>query len=271
MVQAVVQTTVTGLQGHPVSATAPSAAGQALAWNGSAWAPSSAFLSTSGGTISGNLTVTGSATVSGTTTSGNVNATSGTIGGIQLANNVLSGVGNINGASVGSIGGVVMPGGAIIQASGNANSMGFTTFTNINSNIAAIGGVVFPGNQELTPSADAGGNCGVPGQAWFQVAAYNFPQSSDPRLKKDIAATPADPLASVLAIPVHVYRFTQQAETDPLHWGFLSTEVHTTMGTNFAGWMQGTDTNKTEALNLADMVAVLWAAVQELAQKANVT
>jgi hypothetical protein len=43
MVQAVVQTTVTGLQGNPVAATVP-AANQALVWNGTSWAPAGPYL-----------------------------------------------------------------------------------------------------------------------------------------------------------------------------------------------------------------------------------
>lgn len=56
MVQAVVQTTVTGLQGHPVTATAPTS-GQSLTWSGSAWAGSGPFLPVAGGTLTGFLTV----------------------------------------------------------------------------------------------------------------------------------------------------------------------------------------------------------------------
>lgn len=47
MVQAVIATTVTGLQGRPVANTAPTT-GQALAWNGSAYAPAGPFLTAAG-------------------------------------------------------------------------------------------------------------------------------------------------------------------------------------------------------------------------------
>lgn len=54
MTQAVIATTVTGLQGRSVMTTAPTA-GQALTWNGSAWAPAGPFIPTVGGTVIGPL------------------------------------------------------------------------------------------------------------------------------------------------------------------------------------------------------------------------
>lgn len=54
MTQAVIATTVTGLQGRPVVTTAPTA-NQALTWNGSAWAPAGPFIPMIGGTVTGPL------------------------------------------------------------------------------------------------------------------------------------------------------------------------------------------------------------------------
>lgn len=48
MVQAVVPTTVTGLQGRPVSATPAPTNNQALIWNGSAWVPGGPYLTAAG-------------------------------------------------------------------------------------------------------------------------------------------------------------------------------------------------------------------------------
>lgn len=65
MVQATLDTTVTGLQGTPVSATPP-VAGQILVFNGTSWVPSSSIngpLSVSGSAILGALSVTGAATL----------------------------------------------------------------------------------------------------------------------------------------------------------------------------------------------------------------
>jgi hypothetical protein len=61
MAQATISTTVTGLQGHPVSNVAP-VTNQALVWNGTQWAPSSALLQTSGGTLTGPLILAADAT-----------------------------------------------------------------------------------------------------------------------------------------------------------------------------------------------------------------
>ncbi len=63
MAQATIATTVTGLQGHPVSNTAPSVVGQLLTWNGSAWAPdNTTYMPVAGGTFTGPVTLAGAAT-----------------------------------------------------------------------------------------------------------------------------------------------------------------------------------------------------------------
>lgn len=48
MVQAVIPTTVTGLQGRPVAATPAPTNNQALVWNGSAWVPGGPYLTAAG-------------------------------------------------------------------------------------------------------------------------------------------------------------------------------------------------------------------------------
>lgn len=330
MTQAVIATTVTGMQGRPISTTVP-ATNQAYTWSGTAWAPTGPFLPLAGGVLTGPLRLQYGAPVStifnDTTTSitagglwrtvaqnGNLSfqsntATAGdfsTVTGMTLTNAgalTVSGL-QVNGAA-GITGGVTVGGGVTTAAGITCNSGRVISTTSVagqpcftvsasggasfglyidaannpnlgimNANGNPIGGasacVVWTGNNG-GPGQDNTMGWGIPGRAWFQVVSYNFPQSSDPRTKKDIAAIPADPLAQVLAIPVHNYRYLNDAETAPLHWGFLSTEVHATMGDNFAGWVQGTDADQTESLNIMDMLAMLWAAVQEVAQKANIT
>ena len=61
MVQAVIQTTVTGLQGNPIASTPTPTGNQALVWNGTAWAPAGPYLSTAGGTLTGALTLAANA------------------------------------------------------------------------------------------------------------------------------------------------------------------------------------------------------------------
>lgn len=57
MTQAVIQTTVTGLQGRPIATTAPTA-NQALTWTGSAWGTAGPFLPTAGGTVTNSIRYT---------------------------------------------------------------------------------------------------------------------------------------------------------------------------------------------------------------------
>lgn len=330
MTQAVIQTTVTGMQGRPLSTTAP-AANQAYTWSGSAWTPTGPFLPLAGGILTGALRYqyagpTGpiiNDTATSITAGGlfriavsggqlNIQSNTATAGDfstattpLQLSNtgSIATGPLTVNGnASVtgtAAVGGSLQSGGPIfstgarVYASGGNNIQpsicavsttggtasfglyidinGVANLGQVNTTGAPAGSWLIFGPSNCYPPVDNSRGWGIPGAAWFQVASYNFPQQSDPRSKKDITTAPADPLAQVLAIPVHNYRFLNDAETAPLHWGFLSTEVHTTMGNNFAGWVQGEDENQTEALNIMDMLAVLWGAVQELAQKANVT
>jgi hypothetical protein len=56
MVAATIPTTVTGIQGVPVSANAP-AANQALGWNGTTWIPQGPFLPLAGGSLTGPVTL----------------------------------------------------------------------------------------------------------------------------------------------------------------------------------------------------------------------
>jgi trimeric autotransporter adhesin len=89
MVQAVVQTTVTGIQGQPISATPPTSQ-QALTWSGTAWVGGGPYLPLTGGAISGLLTLNaGSPTTNAllipngnvTLTAGAINAVGGSLGG----------------------------------------------------------------------------------------------------------------------------------------------------------------------------------------------
>lgn len=70
MVAATMNTTVAGLQGRPVAAAAPTS-GQLLAWSGSAWTPQGPYLPTTGGTITGTLSLSGAMTTPSLQTSGN--------------------------------------------------------------------------------------------------------------------------------------------------------------------------------------------------------
>lgn len=67
MSQATVAVSIIGLQGRPLSNTAPTT-NQALMWNGTAWLPGGPFLPLTGGTLTGNII-----------TSGNIQTTAGSI------------------------------------------------------------------------------------------------------------------------------------------------------------------------------------------------
>jgi hypothetical protein len=91
MVQAVIQTTVTGLQGNPVALGVPTA-NQALTWNGTAWGPGGPFLSTAGGTMTG--TIVGYVTPSGQTTPAGIQLGAAVINGSPTGGLVLGTPGN---------------------------------------------------------------------------------------------------------------------------------------------------------------------------------
>lgn len=127
-------------------------------------------------------------------------------------------------------------------------------------------------NSSILPSVNNNNTfVGYTGQAWAGMFAYAFNNESDPRQKKHIAPVPAGALAQVQAIPVNNFRWISDPDEAPLHWGFLTTDVHAAMGDNFAGWKKGDDPEQHEMLDMMNMIAVLWAAVQELAAKVAAT
>lgn len=193
------------------------------------------YLPLAGGTLTGTLTGTSISLSSGLTISGTsgVSAPGGTVNAANLTSNTAT------------LGGVVMSGGGLLACTSMA----------------------WPSNAAAQPQSNDNVSLGVGGAAWFQVYSYNFPNASDPRSKKHIAAVPESALASVLSIPVHNFHYLSQADDAPLHWGFMSTHVHDTMGDNFAGWIKSEGGEQEEALNIMDMIGVLWAAVQELAKR----
>lgn len=155
------------------------------------------------------------------------------------------------------------PGAFAFEASGGTFicgivSAGAATFTN-----GTIGGVIFNGGQNLWPTSTNVSSCGVVSQAWNTCAAYNFPNPSDPRLKKNIAARPPGALACINAVPVHEYNWNQETDTDPLHAGWMANEVQAAFPGS-AIVVTGTDEAKTLAVSTNEMLAVLWQAVQEL-------
>jgi hypothetical protein len=129
---------------------------------------------------------------------------------------------------------------------------------------AVIGPVaIVSSSNAIYPTTNNFISCGEPGSAWFQVAAYAFPNESDPRLKQDMTPAPAGALDKVQSLGVHQFRY----KTDPtrrLHVGFNANELETL---HPHAVFIGKDEAGTKAINLPDMIALLWQAVQELAAR----
>jgi hypothetical protein len=131
--------------------------------------------------------------------------------------------------------------------------------------IAGTGGTVtipslaVAGNGD--PTTNNAVSFGHPATAWFQVAAYNFPNPSDPRLKEDIQPAPAGALGKVQALGVHQFRYKGEIDNERVHVGFNADEVEEL---HPHAVHVGDDEEGIKAVNLPDMIALLWQAVQEL-------
>lgn len=222
-----------------------------------------------GGTLSGpgNLTVGG--TLNGTTAtfSGNVAGNTFYAGSGGMSSTCWFGDPSGNGTLQLATGQYFQYTGAGIGASANFSCGGTLTATgactfnstvnasnNITTGNSLIGLSVYPLN------GNNSGNCGAPGNAWFQVASYNLVNESDPRLKDDLAPAPAGALEAVKEIGVYTFKYKSDP-TSATHTGFDATEVAEHVPTAL---VTGDDEQQTLAINLPDMIAKLWQAVQEL-------
>jgi hypothetical protein len=201
MVQAVIQTTVTGLQGNPVATGTP-AANQSLTWNGTAWAPAGPFFSAAGGTLTGPLVLAGNATTAlnpvplqqlqagylplvGGTINGNLSVTGGLSGSSNLG---ISGNATVNGA---------------IYA-GNAGF--FTNALHITAN-----GVVY-GTQGSANAMAYAWNGGTGINVWADNSSLGvlIMQTSDATLKTNLAAMTVDPLSVLDKITLQQFDWLPQ-------------------------------------------------------------
>jgi hypothetical protein len=155
---------------------------------------------------------------------------------------------------------VYVPSSGIQYATTNGHSFGGPITANNGITVvsqATIAGQIFPDNNN-------GRSCGnTTGQGWFQCAAANFPNTSDPRLKENIAPAPPGALDRVRAIPVHTFNY-REGITRAQHTGFDATEV---LAHHPNAIMPREDEDEMLAVNLPDMIALLWQAVQELSEK----
>jgi phage gp45-like len=193
------------------------------------------YLPLAGGTLTGALTA---ASVSSNTSigcSGNL-----TVGGAAGINGQLAANGSGNAAFTVPNGGITIGGGGGLTVSATA-TLQTTVVT------------------QITPSANNAFWCGLPagsGPAWYGVASYSFAQQSDPTEKKDMVKAPAGALEQIKAIEVFEFTFTSDPE-QKRRTGFDATQVAT----------HHPNASIEGAINLPDMIALLWAAVQELTAK----
>jgi hypothetical protein len=185
--------------------------------------------------------------------------TGGTITGNLSVNGALS---NISGFA---IFGLVNSGGYptlsfttnnFIQGSSNTISIAATGALNL----TASGFSIAYASGNFYPAVNNSGGCGIPGNAWFQVASYNFPNESDPRAKEAMRPAPAGALRKVKALAVHQFRYKSDA-SKRVHIGFNADEVEQL---HPHAVFIGEDAEQMKAINLPDMIALLWQAVQEL-------
>ena len=111
--------------------------------------------------------------------------------------------------------------------------------------------------------------CGHPSLAWNAVHSYAFTNASDPSLKRDIAQPPPGALAYVQEIAAATYRWKDDTDDAPTHWGFLAPDVQAAMGADFGGVVEDKESGL-KGINYHELTAVLWAAVQELSAKVAV-
>lgn len=133
--------------------------------------------------------------------------------------------------------------------------------------LTVIGTSVFGGQMQLAanlmPGSNTTYNIGSAVLQWNNIYCVAVTQSSDPRLKKHIHFA-GSALGAVNSLPVRTYRFKTEGDDDPVHWGFLTTEVEEVMGQQFAAVKTGDDPDHTQTLAYTEMIGVLWRAVQEL-------
>jgi len=147
--------------------------------------------------------------------------------------------------------------GALPLSGGTVASLGVsgvaTFYGNISISTAYVGYTV-------APAVDGAASLGTPDLAYSGVYSYSMIQASDPRLKQDVAPVPRA-LEKIRAVPVKHFRWRKDAD-GPLHTGFDASDVRTEVA---EAVVAGEDERL--GLDLTAMLATLWRAVQELADK----
>jgi hypothetical protein len=129
--------------------------------------------------------------------------------------------------------------------------------------------------RHIIPVSYGGVYSGLAAYPWAGCTALSFPNPSDRRLKTDIQELPDDCAALVSAIVPKRFRWRSGMDAvDPTrtHWGFIAQEVgevFSAAGLDFGGHSIGDDAERTEALDVNELVAVLFGAVKELTARVS--
>ena len=195
--------------------------------------------------VAGNLAVGGAATIGGATTVGSLHAT----GSADIDATL-----NVDGTSTLR--------GQVTLMNGVAGNLAVANNLTVQGSITAVANGFF--DNDLTCQ----GTITAVSDVWAStVYAFTFTNRSDPRLKADIAPAPAGCLELVEAVLPRTYHWRDKPDTAQ-HWGFLAPEIGAAMAAR--GWEFGgvaTDRDGFAGLAYAELVPVLWKAVQELAAR----
>jgi Chaperone of endosialidase len=159
---------------------------------------------------------------------------------------------------------------------GNATVNGLLTATNINvvQNVAVTGAVNVgttlsivgaTSSHNVVPYSDNAASVGLAGTAYSGMWAYGFTTVSDQGMKGNIGPLPPGSLDMVQTVMPHTYTMLTGPDQTTRHAGFIAQEVY--QGLQSTGQVGGYVLDKETGiagLAYAELVAVLWGAVQEL-------
>jgi cytoskeletal protein CcmA (bactofilin family) len=216
---------------------------------------------TSNGNVDGNLQVNGTLASGGAASFGN---------GVTTTSFHATGAGNIDGglttAALHATGAGTIDGGLTVSNSLNVASG--SLFCADYHCSGATRSNTFLSDSNSYPTSDNNCASGLPGAAWGNVYSYAFDTLSDAKLKTDInEVSPIDCLELVRRVQPKSYRHLKGTDTETQHWGFIAQDVGAAMrelGHEFGAHRVEGDR---EMLAYNELVAVLWGAVVELADK----
>lgn len=171
MTQAVIQTTVTGMQGRPIATTVP-AANQAYTWSGTAWVPTGPFLPLAGGILTGALRLQYAAPVSLIYNDTTTSITAGGLWRIQVGAASLTLQSNT--ATAGDFSTTATP----ISFTTSAVNIGLNTTIGASCTITgngAVNGTLTAANANVNGTLNVGANIAGNGSRVFSIGTGNQP------------------------------------------------------------------------------------------------